>query len=390
MKLFYISPRDVRKNRADPVYIMKSCDMFAKLEMDVTLVTPRYFRRDWKVSRQGVWQLYGLTRSFVIRELPTFLTDNSPSWLVRFQKLFWFAVFFLWLAIKTVRNSDTVIIYSKCYISTLPAIVLRKFLKLPWRLVFEKAGFSESHRTHAYVCKNVDGIVAINSFIAKKIVNEYKIPEERVLVKEPYCDINHFKKFKVSKAAARKKVDLPANRFLAVYTGKLYYGQLESKYIIEAAALCPDKLFVLVGAREPVIKSYEPYLRERNIQNVILRGFQPFVNLYYYIQSADVLMSYYDNNEFSAHCRVPSKLGIYTCAERPIILADLPGMRYLLNENQAFFVKPDSPKELAKTIDYVAQHKEEASEKAREAYKFPERNDIMKTGRRTLEFVQTL
>lgn len=388
MKLYYISPRDVRKNRADPVHMMKSCSAFAALGADVTLVAPRYFEDDWKMSKGGIWGLYGLEETFRVIELPTYLREGHPAWLVRLQKLFWFSLFFTYLAIKASVKRERPVIYSKCYVSFFPAILLRKLTGIPWKIFLEKPDFDASNRFHRYICRNVDGIVAINRFVARWIVDGYGVPGERVDVLRHYTYIAEFEKYRVTKAEARARTGLPEDAYIVMYTGKLYPGQLESRYIMEAAALCPDKLFVLVGAREHVIESFESFLNERGIRNVVLRGFQPLENLYYYVQSADLLVSYYENEPFSAYQRVPAKLSNYACAGRPLILADLPSLRDQLTDDEVYFVKPDSPEALARTIGRVATNREEAEAKAKRLHEFALSHDQETTMRKILEFIE--
>ena len=48
-KLYYISARDVRKNRSDAVHNMLTCDSFAKLGLDVELVAPFVKRKEYNV-----------------------------------------------------------------------------------------------------------------------------------------------------------------------------------------------------------------------------------------------------------------------------------------------------------------------------------------------------
>lgn len=54
MKLYYISTRDIRKNRADCVHVMRSCHEFVKNGFLVNLVTPRTFRSEYKKSKEEI------------------------------------------------------------------------------------------------------------------------------------------------------------------------------------------------------------------------------------------------------------------------------------------------------------------------------------------------
>ncbi len=377
----------MRKNRADPVHIMKSCSAFASHGVQVSLVTPSITRKDWKVERTGIWNLYQIKPNFNIIELPTRLGDNTPGFIVWFQKFLFFSIFFSYLLIKRCITDEKPVIYSKCYISTLPAVLIKQVFRNAWPIFFEKADFSHSKWIHEYICNNVDGIIAINQYIGHKILENYNIDESRVFINGFYSFIDDFMKINFKKNEAREKLNLPLDLILVVYSGKMDEKMTEIHYIIDAAKDCPEKIFVLVGGRDPVIRHYEKVLAKEDIDNVILRGFQPLENIFLYSMASDVLLSYYDSNDFSAFQRVPAKLAVYICAKRPVIVADLPSMRYFLNEKQVFFVSPDKPSALAQMIDYVIDHPIESDEKVSELYDYAQNMDLSSYAGRTLDFI---
>lgn len=65
----------------------------------------------------------------------------------------------------------------------------------------------------------------------------------------------------------------------------------------------------------------------------------------------------------------PLKLFEYMAAGRPIVTADLPPIRDVLDESTAFFCKPGDPEDLARAIAEAMDHPEEAQKRAEAAHK---------------------
>ena len=97
-KIYYISPRDMRKNRADAVHIMLTCDGFTKQGIIVELITPYVKRAEYKVAKSKIFDLYGLNESFSINELPTMINEYSSYstnfFYIVINKFFFFFSFF--------------------------------------------------------------------------------------------------------------------------------------------------------------------------------------------------------------------------------------------------------------------------------------------------------
>jgi glycosyltransferase involved in cell wall biosynthesis len=381
----------MRKNRADPVHIMKSCDAFIRQGVDVELVTPRFFHQNWSVAKQDIWQLYGLKPSFPLVELPTFIWEET-LWekTTSIQRLLAFFIYFWFLAVKTKVNPphEVMIIYCKCYGGAIASIWVRRLLRPSWKLIFEKADWDDNNKIQRYIVQHMDGVVAINEFIREQIISHYQISPRQVYVMPFYSDINSYQQGSLTQQEARVQLSLPLSDYLVGYTGKMGIDMPEINFIIEAATLNPDKIFVLVGARDHVKIFYETYCKNRGVNNVILRGFQPLERIYTYLLACDLLVSYYENDFLSAYCRVPAKLSLYVCAERPIILANLPSLRAILTDDLAYFVPPELPTQLAKTIQHIAQNPQETKVRAMRLHDFAIQNDLNNFAQNIVAFLE--
>jgi glycosyltransferase involved in cell wall biosynthesis len=164
----------------------------------------------------------------------------------------------------------------------------------------------------------------------------------------------------------------------------------EILYILQAAQRLPKIRFAIVGIREISKKYFEEYLRRSNLTNVEFRDFQPLENFYRYVRAADVLISYYDSfDPLSPRQRVPAKAGIYLASGKPVVFADLPGLREWWDDSMVYFVPPDRPDLLAEKINYVIEHPEEAQLKAQRCLQFARENTYAKAYAEVSRFIRS-
>ncbi len=393
-KLLYISPRDMRKNRADPVHIMMSCKAFVDNGWEVTLVTPRVKRKEYKeykVNKNEIWKLYNLTSIFKIIELPTFfLTDGSNQNFSRTIKFVCFFFYYLF-NIKSLRK-ETLVIYAKCYIGILPAILFKKIKLVKAKIIFEKAEFMRNNQYHKFINQNVDGIVAINQFIKENTTHHYKISPQNIL-KLPFATQTDF--FVKRLSSNGKTVLHTTNKHYKIitYGGKIYNSSKEVNYILDSAKYLEGKFikFVLIGGTGSAVSFWENYCKVHRYTNITFKGYQSLENFYRYIHASDILVSYYDSfDSLSVNQRVPAKLSVYLSACKPIILSDLPSMREWFDDDMVFYVKPDRPDLLADMIKYIISHPEEATIKANKCLEFAKNNTYQSAYRIVSEFIKDI
>jgi glycosyltransferase involved in cell wall biosynthesis len=117
----------------------------------------------------------------------------------------------------------------------------------------------------------------------------------------------------------------------------------ELDYLLNAAARISECLFLFTGGQPHVIEELTRQLSERGISNVRFAGMlkEPEETRFYQ-QAADVLVTYYSTRDHPyAHHNLPGKVPEYMVTGNPIVSADFPAVRDLLNPGNAILVEPD-------------------------------------------------
>ena len=328
--------------------------------------------------------LYGVDAEFPVTLVPTGLHQESPGWRAGIARL----VGYVRLALRRSRNlepNDTLVCYTKNYLPALALLALRR--SRPLKVVFE-AHVPPQNAMQRFVLRTVDGVVTNSHALARDL----GVVPRGVLSLHQGIDLVPYDTSE-DREALRAKLGLPADRPIAVYTGKLYYPYEEVRHIVEAAAnpMSAGTLFVLVGGREDHVRLWRNDVARRGIDNVVFTGFVQPGEVHEYQLAADALLLYYPSGiELNAY-RSPGKLFAYMAAGVPIVSVDLPVLREVLGDPPAAtLVPPDSPDELARAVQDVLNDREGALELARAARRRVAEFTWDERARRVSEFVDDI
>jgi glycosyltransferase involved in cell wall biosynthesis len=176
---------------------------------------------------------------------------------------------------------------------------------------------------------------------------------------------------RIARDDARRKLGLPVDKQLVVYTGKIYDGYKEVEYIVEAARLLQarDVEFILVGGREDHNERLRRRVAEMGLDNVTFAGFVAPLLVQDYQFAADILVMYYPSDMELNRYRSPGKLFDYMASGRPIVSGDLTCVREVLGDEDpaALLIPEDSPEELARAIAALLDDPERAARLAENA-----------------------
>ncbi|MEI6296927.1 MAG: glycosyltransferase family 4 protein [bacterium] len=338
MKLFYIANARIPTEKAHGIQIMKTCEALSKQGIEVELIVPN---RDNNINEDPFYY-YKIERNFNIKKI------YSPD-LVRFGKagvLFQY-LFFSWVSLFYCLKGKVDFFYS------------RDELPIWFLSLFGKKVFWESHNGKwnflvSSIVKRASGTVTISQGIKNFFINK-GIKEDKIFVSPDAVDLKDH--VGTTKDEARKKVGLPSDKKIILYTGHLYGWKGVNTLAESAKSFDEMNLFVFVGGTEGDVNSFKQ--KYSDTKNILVLGQKPHSDIPLYLSSADVLVLPNSGKEdISRLYTSPMKLFEYMASGRPIIASNLPSIREILNEDNAVFFESDNPGDLSRSIKKVLGDKE--------------------------------
>lgn len=178
------------------------------------------------------------------------------------------------------------------------------------------------------------------------------------------------KKFNVdeSKRKSRKRLNLPLEKFLVIYTGHLYeWKGIET--IIDSAELIDSKnvTFYIIGGLKRDLQKYKHEIKDRKFDNINLVGYENHKKIPYYLNASDALLLPNNRDDKSKYHTSPLKLFEYMASGKPILASDLPSVRQVLDENKCYFFEPEKPRDFIEKLEKIKENPVEASQKSAKA-----------------------
>lgn len=355
MRLLYIVYTQIPTQKAHGYQVAKMCEEFARAGLDVELLAARSKKSDETFS------FYGLQTNFKISTLPSWKMDGLGKF-----GLFLQLVSFIIFALPKIYLSKADVIYVRgiyfCYLASL----VRK------NIFLEIHALSGSEFFLKHGLARAKGVIAITEKIKSICQEKYSVPAKKILVSSDGVDPAVFD-ISISKEEARKKLDLPEDKKILLYTGKFTTMGMDKGIsgILKALKILGqnDWLFLAVGGSISDIELYKKKAEEFGIeQQVRFLGHRTQKELAVYQKAADVLLMPFPENQHYALYMSPLKMFEYMVSGRPIIASDLPSIREVLNDSNAFFVRPDDPKSLGEGIGKVFSDERLAESLAQKAY----------------------
>jgi len=141
-----------------------------------------------------------------------------------------------------------------------------------------------------------------------------------------------------------------------------------------------------VGGTSEELERY----KDKKCDGIELLGHQPQDELKNYYAAADLLLMPFPWTEHYAYYMSPLKLFEYLMSGVPMVVTDLPSVREIVNEKQAFIAKPGDVESLKQEILRAQQNAELAHLKAAAAKYLSERYTWQERARRITEWLKKI
>lgn len=325
------------ERKADRDQAINTVAALARRGVDVTLLLPRG-RRDPPVTAEDLRQYFAVEGDFRVVQRPSRWQGVAlPRTLLWLRRVF---------ADPEVRGAD--LLYSR-----IPAMLgMGGFSPIPFASDHYRPWPDDWPLIRRAVRRTARdpkcmGIVLHSAYAAGAYARA-GVPDDKLLVAHNGADLRHFTPA-LDKAAARAALELPADRFIAVYAGRIN-AMKGLDQVLALADLRSDALFLLVGGEDegPI---HAAAARRDNVR-IVPQQSPAALSRWLYAADALLIPAASAPLEQFRNCVLPIKLYSYLAAGRPIIAPIAPDTAELLRDGEnALLVTPGRPEAAAAALD---------------------------------------
>jgi nucleoside-diphosphate-sugar epimerase/glycosyltransferase involved in cell wall biosynthesis len=222
------------------------------------------------------------------------------------------------------------------------------------------------------VYRNADRVIVLGEDM-RAILTAGGIPDERIISLPNWVDTTRIYPIPLRNSfRLRERLE---DKFIVMYSGNMGLCQNLDE-ILETAELLSDRPnieFVMVGGGASRAR-LEETARSKKLSNVRFLPYQPLAELTHSLSAADLHLVPLDPRVTG--CLVPSKLyGILAAGVPALVIADerSEASRVVRESDTGRVIPPGSPRQLAETILWCADHESERKEMGRRARRLAER-----------------
>jgi glycosyltransferase involved in cell wall biosynthesis len=371
MRIAAISNSRVPSATANSIQAMKMCDALAQIGHEVRLLVPAEQARD---DGPDLDQHYGIVHRFEVEWLP------SRRGLRRLD--------FVWLAARRARAMGAELIYT--WLPQTAAIeawwgrpvVLEMHADVAGRFGAWWLGQAlRSPRTRLLVTT-----AALRRALERS--TRMSFDDDAVQVAPNGVDLERYENLPDA-VSARAALRLPEGATIG-FTGHFYAGR-GVEMLFELARGLPQLRWLWVGGTSEAVKLWRDRVEAAGLSNVTLTGFVDQNRLPLYQAASDVLLMPYQRSVAAssgqdiAEVINPMKMFEYMAVRRPIITADLPVIREVLDETRAVFCAAGDVDGWRRSILELAEDSDRRRRLAESARREVERHTWIRRAERAVE-----
>ena len=333
LKLYYVANARMPNEKAHGIQIARMCEAFLACGVDLTLIVPGRSQ-----STQTLQKFYGLSHEVPVVKIPTLRLYTAGRIGFATSSFFFMGATQIYLWYKKVRGEKF----------TIYTVDMDNFSYV--LLPFAGKTFTEMHTPkdiswlQRFFFKRVGGVIATNGLIRQRLIDDYSIPEVKIIAEPNGVNVKQFM-LSVYRAEAREKLLLPQDKKIVLYIGRFY--KWKGLDILPAACekLLGDTICYVVGGTKAeflkiVGKATLP-------ENMFFAGERPASEIPLWLQAADALLQLGTaKNEDSNKYTSPMKMFEYMASGVPIVASATPAVKDVLSREEAFFYEPDDAESL--------------------------------------------
>lgn len=350
--------------KAAAIFVAEAARAYAS-HTKVTVVAPRRRKRAGQVPKE-----------VSVRYLPTLDLFGIPA-VGGIAFLLSYSIFsllsFFYLAFRAGRDD---IVETNEWLPALLATFLSR------NVVYEMHDFPE-HFLPLYrvLFHRVRFVITTNVWKKKELSARFNLAAGKIILERNGVDIEQFAPHNMGEA--RKRLGLPPDARIALYTGHLYSWKGVDT-LGEAAHLLPNVLIYFVGGTEYDVAQFKK--KYGGVGNIRIIGSRPHDEVPLWQSAADVLvLPNTAKEEISLHYTSPMKLFEYMASERPIVASRIPSITEILDKDAGFFAEADDPKSFAEAIKNVITNANEAASRAARARTIVAKHSWERRARRLID-----
>ncbi len=397
MKLIYIANARLPTEKAHGYQIIKMCESFSQLGVEVLLLHPHRYQRNEQLRNKTVFEYYGLGPAFEILTLPNpdvlllerFFPGRTFVGLFFLHGLLWGCY-----AALTARKEA-----ADLYLTRDVTVAF-------WLLRLGLSTVVASHTMPKYgqrwLLRRMVGhpklrlIIPLTSFL-KESYAELGFDQGRLAVFPDGVDLSLFNNLP-DKAECRRQLDLSVDLPIIGYIGQFQTMGREKGIpeLIEAMTHLTSvngksPLLLCVGGPMSAVRGYLERADSAGISREVLTFVDRVPNdeVPRVMKACDVCTIPWPWTEFSAYYTSPLKLFEYMASGVPIVASDLPSIKEILRHDEnAWLVRPGDPLALAEGIRILLSDRNRAESLAKTARKDVKRYTWNDRAAQIIEFIQ--
>lgn len=356
MKIYFFVNSRMPSEKAEGIETAKLSEALARKAEVVLLYPARY-----NYIKDEVYDYYSVVRNFSIQKIPVLdLNFIFPSRIFFYLEVLSYALFSLAYSLFKVSNDDIIFTHD-----TYLAFIFSIFRK---NVVFDMHDFPRAHRgLHRWFLRRLRGITTTNRWKKNELIKSFGVDESKIISQPNGVDADKFLVNK-SRPELRRELNLPEESTIIGYVGMLRTMGMKKGIdtLLYALKQLPDNVTaLLVGGNKEDVKYYAKMAEDLGLKNrVRLAGWVKHSDIPKYLSASDILVAPFPKNEHYDHYMCPMKVIEYMASGRPMVVSDLESIREIVNDEMAYFFKPDDVDGLAGSISEIIKSMDISKKKA--------------------------